>query len=131
MEPDGPDNSYDFYTHNQTQIQDNSMFVTQPEFYLTFSSVLFCFIFYNVVQHFRNNYHRELTERLCNRREIEKKNIIYEIGSSPRVCSICLEDFTENTPLIQLNCNHMYHPDCINSWLQRQSSCPLCRCEFI
>lgn len=122
---------YDIYTHNQTQIHDDSMFVTEPEFYLTLSSVLFCVIFYNVVQQCRQNYHNELTERLCNRRSVEKKNIMYEIGSSPRTCSICLEDFTENTPLIQLNCNHMYHPDCINGWLQRQSSCPLCRCEFI
>lgn len=131
MEPDGSDDSYDFYTQNQTQIQDDSMFVTQPEFYFTFSSVLLCFIFYKVVQQYRQNYHSELTERLCNRRAIEKKNIIYEIGSSPRECSICLEEFIGNTQLIQLNCNHMYHPDCINNWFQRQSSCPLCRCEFI
>ena len=124
-------NAYDIYTHNQSQIHDDSMFVTEPQFYLTLSSVLFCFIFYNMVQKYRNNYHSELTERLCNRRSVEKKNIIYENGSSPRVCSICLDEFTENTPLIQLNCNHMYHPHCINDWLQRQPSCPLCRCELI
>ena len=54
-----------------------------------------------------------------------------DITDKDITCSICLEDFTENTQLIQLNCDHMYHPDCINGWLQRQPSCPLCRCEFI
>lgn len=124
-------NAYDIYTHNQSQIQDDSLFFSDPEFYITFSSMIFCAIFYNMVQKCRSNYHNELTQQLCNRRPIEKKEITFEIGSSPRECSICLEEFIGNTQLIQLNCNHIYHPHCINDWLQRQSSCPLCRCEFI
>ena len=70
-------NKPDIYFHNQSQIQDDDLFITEPEFYLTLSSILFCVIFYNVVQQCRHNYQNELTERLCNRRSVEKKNIIY------------------------------------------------------
>jgi hypothetical protein len=49
-------------------------------------------------------------------------------------CNICLEDFKENdivnddSKLIQLKCNHIYHKDCIGEWLTKQSTkCPSCR----
>ncbi|MCL7039256.1 hypothetical protein MKW94_025501 [Papaver nudicaule] len=27
-------------------------------------------------------------------------------------------------------CNHVYHANCISSWLSRYNSCPLCRCTI-
>ena len=33
-------------------------------------------------------------------------------------CVICQLDYEENDNLVVLSCKHMYHPDCINSWLQ-------------
>jgi hypothetical protein len=44
-------------------------------------------------------------------------------------CSICLEDFVPNaTTVRELPCKHVYHPACIDSFLEKQSSlCPLCK----
>jgi hypothetical protein len=44
-------------------------------------------------------------------------------------CNICLDDFKDDTEVMQLNgCNHYYHPDCITNWLtQNSNKCPVCR----
>lgn len=43
-------------------------------------------------------------------------------------CSICLEDFNVDETAVSLNCNHVYHKECIKEWLTKQSSkCPTCR----
>lgn len=42
-------------------------------------------------------------------------------------CLICLELFRSNEKAIQLACNHTYHKQCINRWLQQNESCPYCR----
>jgi len=53
-----------------------------------------------------------------------------EIQSLPRhsgvafECSICFELATEGT---KLQCNHSYHPECLEKWLAKKSTCPYCR----
>lgn len=42
-------------------------------------------------------------------------------------CMICMENIKENDICKKLNCNHIFHSKCINSWLQRSLECPLCR----
>ncbi|OQR95258.1 hypothetical protein ACHHYP_00209 [Achlya hypogyna] len=44
-------------------------------------------------------------------------------------CSICLSSFdeTEGEAVVQLSCSHLYHRDCVVSWLIAKKSCPLCR----
>ena len=44
------------------------------------------------------------------------------------VCSICLDDSNENVKT--LLCGHKFHKDCIEEWLNREESCPMCRIEF-
>ena len=40
-----------------------------------------------------------------------------------------MEDF-ENCDVKVLNCNHLFHIDCIKIWLTKQSyKCPICRME--
>lgn len=59
-------------------------------------------------------------------------------SSSPRyhatpfsqpTCAICLDDFEPNeTTVRQLPCQHIFHPDCVDSFLINSSSlCPLCK----
>lgn len=44
-------------------------------------------------------------------------------------CAICLEEFEEDETIHALSCdtNHVFHPQCINIWLETHSMCPLCR----
>ncbi|GLJ37774.1 hypothetical protein SUGI_0767800 [Cryptomeria japonica] len=43
-------------------------------------------------------------------------------------CSICLDDYKDKETLrILMDCRHAYHVDCIDAWLKRSSSCPICR----
>ncbi|KAL5540414.1 hypothetical protein UlMin_044930 [Ulmus minor] len=45
-------------------------------------------------------------------------------------CSICLEDYKEsNECRVLYKCKHVYHKECIDSWLVRARHCPLCRCD--
>ena len=42
-------------------------------------------------------------------------------------CSICLDDMYNNTDVITLECNHMFHKKCINDWFREKHDCPQCR----
>ncbi|KAG7393021.1 hypothetical protein PHYPSEUDO_013509 [Phytophthora pseudosyringae] len=55
--------------------------------------------------------------------------------STPVVCVICM-DADEGSKCrpenhgVQLPCGHAFHRRCIHSWLQLQSTCPICRWQF-
>ncbi|KAJ6325600.1 hypothetical protein OIU76_012641 [Salix suchowensis] len=43
-------------------------------------------------------------------------------------CSVCLADYLgEDTLRILPYCGHSFHVTCIDIWLQRHSTCPVCR----
>ena len=44
-------------------------------------------------------------------------------------CSICLEDYNEQNKdkIAELNCNHIFHLDCLNEWIDKNDICPMCR----
>ena len=45
---------------------------------------------------------------------------------SDSMCVICFENFTTHATL-QLSCSHVFHGDCIVTWLRNRRSCPLCK----
>ncbi|XP_041355887.1 uncharacterized protein LOC121373356 [Gigantopelta aegis] len=42
-------------------------------------------------------------------------------------CPICLCWFDEGEELTRLPCQHLYHPLCIQAWLVKSGTCPVCR----
>ncbi|BES89021.1 Zinc finger, C3HHypothetical protein type (RING finger) [Nesidiocoris tenuis] len=49
---------------------------------------------------------------------------------SPPQCSICLEDIKRGSKAKVLSCDHLFHSPCIITWLQRRSTCPVCRANL-
>ena len=57
------------------------------------------------------------------------KELRVGIGGS-NSCSICLEEFGEGIRskfVVRMPCSHVFHEECVLSWLLKSSSCPLCR----
>jgi len=43
-------------------------------------------------------------------------------------CIICYEDYSKEDNIKELkNCKHIFHKDCINTWLNVNEICPICR----
>ncbi|KAK6249946.1 hypothetical protein QUC31_007420 [Theobroma cacao] len=42
-------------------------------------------------------------------------------------CVICLEEILDGMKACGMPCSHVYHHDCIVSWLEKSNVCPLCR----
>jgi len=42
-------------------------------------------------------------------------------------CPICLKKFDIDDEFIKLRCRHGFHSACLIPWLEKTSSCPLCR----
>ncbi|MCD7452744.1 hypothetical protein HAX54_018046 [Datura stramonium] len=46
-------------------------------------------------------------------------------------CAICLFDYQDEDTIGTLQCGHEFHAECINKWLQRNTSCPFCRAPVL
>ncbi|CAD8059434.1 unnamed protein product [Paramecium sonneborni] len=42
-------------------------------------------------------------------------------------CPICGDDFQKRQKIILLECQHIFHSDCLIKWLKIKNSCPYCR----
>lgn len=46
-------------------------------------------------------------------------------------CIICLSDYVQGELLKQLPCKHIYHAECVDKWLRRNGTCPLCKVSIV
>ena len=46
-------------------------------------------------------------------------------------CSICREDFEGRDIVRKINsCGHVFHMNCLDTWLESHTSCPICRVDL-
>ncbi|GMN45668.1 hypothetical protein TIFTF001_014854 [Ficus carica] len=57
---------------------------------------------------------------------IERLEKVRVLGEKAVNCSVCLENVVVGTEAIRLPCSHLFHGDCIVTWLRRSKFCPLC-----
>lgn len=132
-DPDTEENLPGYYDGSENEID----YINFPHKWIYFGMFM---IFYVSVCYKRNGFRRDtdLNERLVENEnnnikqeiieKIKKNKIsISDIPDSDNTCSICLEDFSEDKENIILECKHIYHKDCIIEWINKDTSCPLCR----
>ena len=45
-------------------------------------------------------------------------------------CSVCYTNIKFGDIVRKLNCDHIFHQECVDKWLEEKLSCPLCRFKF-
>lgn len=63
-------------------------------------------------------------------RDLHKKKRAM-VEAEDECCPVCLTAFEEGDSLRLLpHCSHVFHPECIDPWLHRRATCPLCRANL-
>jgi len=66
-----------------------------------------------------------LSDHVCNKEEDTRYD-------NKEICCICFEEFgNENINQCKMECKNIFHSECINLWLSKNNSCPLCRSSWI
>merc|ERR1719401_294289 len=42
-------------------------------------------------------------------------------------CQVCLEDFVAGVSVRWFPCGHCFHRECADKWLEKHSTCPVCK----
>ncbi|GMN43790.1 hypothetical protein TIFTF001_012991 [Ficus carica] len=55
-----------------------------------------------------------------------------KIGKGALECAVCLCEFQEDETLRLIpKCDHVFHPECIDTWLESHTTCPVCRANLV
>ncbi|KAL3083006.1 hypothetical protein niasHS_010808 [Heterodera schachtii] len=89
--------------------------------------------FYLTVRAFR----KAVNDVILSRRAINAMNNLFplataqDLAENDNTCIICREEMTVESGAKKLPCNHIFHPNCLRSWFQRQQTCPTCRTDVL
>ena len=127
-------NEYDRYENGELVHESYSINDTKYDTYKNFDSYMlfyivctifgsyFCHIFYICT---KNKYKIHYDYYKKNKKLKQKL-----IKDDNDICSICLEKLKDNKCVV-LSCEHIYHKVCIQKWLKKNDSCPICRINII
>ena len=62
--------------------------------------------------------------------EISKIKDVEKLDNDKKQCSICLENYVNGDESIALPCIHIFHVNCIKTWLTDHNNCPICKIEI-
>ncbi|XP_019187776.1 PREDICTED: E3 ubiquitin-protein ligase ATL31 [Ipomoea nil] len=55
----------------------------------------------------------------------------HQIGKGVLECAVCLNEFEDDETLRLIpKCDHVFHPECIDAWLEAHVTCPVCRANL-
>jgi len=113
-------------------------------FQLSVYSIFFCiiFVYYGLPFHLLRdlywsirNFKNKLVAFIKYRRITTNMNENFEDATAEEigensVCIICREEMVAGAAK-KLHCGHIFHTNCLRSWLERQQTCPMCRTPVI
>lgn len=64
---------------------------------------------------------------------VDGLSIVMPTPSAPvsETCSVCTDEFSETDQWKALPCTHVFHPHCIDPWVQLHNTCPNCRAQVV
>ena len=65
-------------------------------------------------------------KKMNNEDDITVLNHVSEQNIKEDLCVICFLNLNQGPDVVQTICDHQYHNNCINQWIQVKRSCPLC-----
>ena len=124
-------NNYDVINSIETMLEElqNNINITDIENNNEFVEFNIQFEFINENEHQNDNYFKDCNEinNTLGKPIKIKKNDTIEIDD----CFICMENYKYlQYKRILPNCNHCFHKKCIDKWLKKKASCPVCRDEL-
>jgi hypothetical protein len=91
-------------------------------------------IYMNYTIHINNEY-EDYEEHEDHKDQNESKEINLEtygtintLMPEDKECSICFEEFKD--VYFSTHCHHLFHRECITTWLHKKKNCPVCRHSF-
>ncbi|XP_053107792.1 RING finger protein 148 [Hemicordylus capensis] len=54
-----------------------------------------------------------------------------EVGSNGDNCAVCLEIYRSKDVVRVLNCRHLFHKGCVDPWLLKHQTCPVCKWDML
>ena len=77
-----------------------------------------------------NNTKKGLNKDILDNMEIAKIKDVDKLDVDKKKCTICLENYVNGDETIALPCIHIFHANCIKTWLKENNSCPICKNEI-
>lgn len=96
----------------------------------------------NYINNYNNYHYRNEDENIENKEEVfyecesyNNKTLYFcecsdEIQKNRTECVICIENIKDFDKVIITQCKHVFHVDCIETWLRNTKTCPTCRREI-
>uniref|UniRef100_A0A1I7ZRZ2 RING-type domain-containing protein n=1 Tax=Steinernema glaseri TaxID=37863 RepID=A0A1I7ZRZ2_9BILA len=60
-------------------------------------------------------------------KKIKTTKITAEQVAQRKECYTCMEEFKQDERALRIGCPHLFHRKCLEPWLKRQNTCPVCR----
>ena len=75
-----------------------------------------------------DSYDESLSNRDFNTgRVLRADTILFKDSTkNTEICMICQENFTDESIIPVLPCNHFLHENCLNNWIKQKAKCPFC-----
>ena len=59
--------------------------------------------------------------------KLDMPSILFNKEHKDYTCTICGDEIELNRNIVNLECSHIFHTECISEWIQYKAECPICR----